>query len=59
MKIKPLARSVSQLDPVLHCPKCWRYRTHWRRLEGGLVIYKCMVCKHEQRYVNKPLEVDA
>jgi RNase P subunit RPR2 len=47
---KRIQLSPANLDPVLHCPRCFRYRTHWRRIESGMEIYRCMVCGNIQRY---------
>lgn len=35
---------------VLHCKRCWKWRGHWRRVSGGMEIFKCKKCGSEQSY---------
>jgi hypothetical protein len=35
---------------VLHCKRCMKWRGHWRRVSGGMEIFKCKKCGTEQSY---------
>lgn len=35
---------------VLHCKRCWKWRGHWRRVSGGMEIFKCKKCGSEQSF---------
>jgi hypothetical protein len=37
-------------EKVLHCKRCWKRRGHWRRVSGGMEIFKCKKCGSEQSY---------
>lgn len=37
-------------EKVLHCKRCWKWRGHWRRVSGGMEIFKCKKCGSEQSY---------
>ena len=44
-------------EKVLHCKRCWKWRGHWRRVSGGMEIFKCKKCGSEQRYKLVVVEV--
>ena len=43
---------------VLHCKRCWTWRGHWRRVSGGMEIFKCKKCGSEQSYKLVEAEVE-
>lgn len=40
----------NQGEEMLHCKGCWSYRRHYRRVSGGMEIFKCVKCGTEQSY---------